>query len=90
MTKDPMPLLLTLFMSKDNFPVIETMKTRGRPAVLVTQKTGKYHVTFKLKKLFPGQAFLGIYPAAATLPSADGLTHGDYALLDSGEVLQIL
>ena len=88
-TKDPMPALQKLFMER-GVKVARPVKTIGRPRVEITQVRGKTRVTFQLRKIMKGQTFLGIYPAAATLPDADGLKAGDYALLTSGEVLQII
>ena len=86
--ENPMPTLQKLCLGSE-FNVDAPIKTRGRPKVLINYKRGKYHLTFQLKKIIKGQTFLGIYPAATTLPDADGLRVGDYALLASGEVLQI-
>lgn len=84
-----MPTLQKLFMEQGSVKVSPPVKILGKPGVEITKVRGKTKVTFKLKKLIKGQTFLGIYPAAATLPDVDGLTIGDYALLASGEVLQI-
>jgi hypothetical protein len=88
-TENPMPTLQKLFM-EPGVKVSPPMKTLGKPRVEITKVRGKTRVTFQLRKIIKGQTFLGIYPAAATLPDADGLKAGDYALLTSGEVLQIL
>ena len=88
-TANPMPILLKLFLEK-GVEVNPPAKTRGKPRVEIGNAEGKCTVTFQLKRVIKGQTFLGIYPAATTLPDADGLTIGDYALLASGEVLQIL
>ncbi len=64
--------------------------TISEPMVLVNYLKGQPRLTFHLKKRVRRQRFLGIYPAAATLPEADRLRIGDYALLQSGEILQIL
>ena len=88
-TENPMPALRKLFMEQGCIQVARPVKTLGKPRVEITKVRGKTRVTFQLKKIVRGQTFLGIYPAAATLPDADGLRVGDYALLASGEVLQI-
>lgn len=88
-TQNPMPLLQKLFLGNE-VKVAPPVKTRGQPRVEIKNFRGKPRVTFRLRKLIPGQTFLGIYPAAATLPDADGLNAGDYALLASGEIVQIL
>lgn len=77
-------------MEKGAVHVAPPVKAVGKPKVLITKVRRTYRVTFQLKKLIPGQTFLGIYPAVATLPAADGLSIGDYALLASGEILQIV
>jgi hypothetical protein len=87
--KNPMPTLRQMFLEK-GFRVATPIRTRGQPRVMIRNVDGENVVTFKLPKLIPGQTFLGIYPAAATLPDPDGLNAGDYALLASGEVLQII
>ena len=89
MKHDPMPKLQSLFLTQ-GFMVTPPRKTRGKPGVVITPAKSGFAVTFKLPKIIPGQTFLGIYPAAATLPDPAGLNLGDYALLASGEVLQIL
>ena len=89
-TKDPMPTLQKLFLQPGGFKVAKPVKTLGKPRVEITQVRGKTRIKFQLRRIIKGQTFLGIYPAAATLPDADGLKAGDYALLTSGEVLQIL
>jgi hypothetical protein len=88
-TKDPMPELRKLFL-KNFFQVDPPKKSRGEPRVTIAEVKGELKVTFRLPVIVKGQNFLGIYPAAATLPDADRLAVGDYALLQSGEILQIL
>jgi hypothetical protein len=91
-TTDPMPQLRQIFTG--NRPVswvLAAVKTRGKARVeIISQANDNYLITFRLKKVVKGQTFLGIYPARTTLPDADGLAIGDYALLQSGEVIQIL
>lgn len=89
MKPDPMPTLQQLVLGT-GFMVTPPLKTRGKPSVIIKPAKSGFLVTFKLPTVIRGQTFLGIYPAAATLPDPDGLKPGDYALLTSGEVLQIL
>lgn len=89
MKPDPMPKLLSLFQGA-GFVVAPPVKTRGKPKVTVDCVKRGFVVTFRLPKIVRGQTFLGIYPAEATLPDPTGLQPGDYALLTTGEVLQIL
>ena len=87
--QNPMPVLRRLFMERGAVHVSPPVKTIGKPKVLITKGPRQHQVTFYLNTLIPGQTFLGIYPVAATLPAADGLSIGDYALLISGEIVQI-
>jgi hypothetical protein len=87
---DPMPILREIFLGNRNGAVVKFSKRTGSPTVSIKEVEGKYVVTFRLPKLIRGQTFLGVYPSAESLPAADGLTVGDYALLQSGEILQIL
>jgi hypothetical protein len=89
MKPDPMPKLQSLFL-KQGFMVAPPVKTRGKPGVMIDPVKTGFVITFRLPKIISGQTFLGIYPAAATLPDPVGLKLGDYALLASGEILQIL
>lgn len=88
--KNLMPRLQKMFMEPAGFEISPPIETTGKPRVIIRTVKGKTRVTFQLTHLVPGQTFLGIYPAAATLPPANELNVGDYALLASGEVLQIL
>jgi hypothetical protein len=87
-TKNPIPELAQIFKGT-NYRVLPPQKTRGRPSVEVLKVRGESIVTFTLKRLVRGQTFLGLYPTAANLPDADNLKIGDYALLGSGEIIQI-
>jgi len=86
-----MPTILKLLMEMGGgFSVAPPEQQSGRrPSVVIVKVKEKYQLTFKLPKVVPGATFLGIYPARATLPDADGLQVGDYALLQTGEILQI-
>jgi hypothetical protein len=88
-TKDPVPELEQILKGTKYF-IMPPTKTRGAPSVQVANIRGQHTITFALKRLVPGQTFLGIYPTTANLPDADKLTRGDYALLHSGEIVQIL
>jgi hypothetical protein len=89
-TADPMPELRKIFMESRPSSSVSVLKTRGRPRVEITQKLNTRVIIFHLRKTIKGQTFLGIYPLRSNLPDADGLIVGDYALLQSGEVIQIL
>jgi hypothetical protein len=84
--KDPMPKLRKIFMGSRLDSSVVTVKTRGKLRVEINGSL----IIFRLKKIIKGQIFLGIYPSSTSLPNADGLTPGDYALLQSGEVIQVL
>ena len=88
--KNPMPALREIFLDRMGFIVTAPKQARRHPRVIVQRINNRTVLTFALSRLVEGQTFLGIYPAAATLPDADGLKVGDYALLQSGEILQIL
>jgi hypothetical protein len=85
--KNLFPELAKVF--KGHYQVLPPRKTKGRPSVDLVKVRDGFLVTFTLKHLVRGQTFLGLYPTAANLPNADNLKVGDYALLGSGEILQI-
>jgi hypothetical protein len=92
---DPMTTLPAIFKS-DRFTVLAPKKTRRflvwheRPSVQIRPVIGnRFEVVFSLKRIVAGQTFLGLYPTASNLPDADKLRIGDYALLGSGEIIQI-
>lgn len=88
--KNGNPIAELAYVFRGLYQVAPPLKTRGRPSVAVLEVGGGQPVlTFKLKRLVRGQTFLGLYPTAANLPNADNLNVGDYALLGSGEVIQI-
>lgn len=85
--RDPLPELAQVF--KGTYGVAPPKRTKGRPSVQVVKVRDTYLLTFSLRRLVHNQTFLGFYPTAANLPKADNLKIGDYALLHSGEVVQI-
>jgi hypothetical protein len=85
-TVDPMPQLREMFMDSRFASSISAVKTRGKPRVDIKHN----RITFRLKKIIKGQTFLGIYPSSTNLPDAGELVIGDYALLQSGEVVQVM
>jgi hypothetical protein len=85
--RNPVPELTRVF--KGSYQVLPPRKTKGRPSVDLVKARDVFLVTFTLKHLVRGQKFLGMYPTRQNLPDADNLNIGDYALLGSGEIIQI-
>ncbi len=88
-TPNPMPALREILLDRMGFVVTAPIRARKYPRVIVQRIKNRTVLTFALSRLVEGQTFLGFYPSAANLPTADNLKVGDYALLASGEIVQI-
>jgi hypothetical protein len=83
-------LSLEYIFSGDRFLVQPPKQTGGDPKAEILISGDVYLVTFFLPKLVPGQSFLGLFASREDLPDAHESSIGDYALLSTGEVIQLV